>query len=123
MEYRGNRAIYIQIADTICENILTETWKEEQRIPSIREMAVTMEVNPNTVMRAYNYLQEGGIIHNKRGIGYFIMKGAYMTALNLKKDDFIQNELPYIFKTIDILNINFETLQKLYKEYKERRSA
>jgi len=123
MEYRESKAIYIQIADAIGENILMQKWKEEERIPSIREMAVSMEVNPNTVLRAYSYLQEEGVIYNKRGIGYFIKDGAKVKVLQLKKNDFINNELPYIFKIIDILHLDFKTLEKLYREYKQRRSA
>lgn len=123
MEYRESKAIYIQIADAIGENILMQKWKEEERIPSIREMAVSMEVNPNTVLRAYSYLQEEGVIYNKRGIGYFIKDGAKVKVLRLKKNDFINNELPYIFKIIDILHLDFKTLEKLYREYKQRRSA
>ena len=123
MEYRESKAIYIQIADTIGDNILVKEWKEEERIPSIREMAVSMEVNPNTVLRAYSYLQDKGIIYNKRGIGYFIKEGAKAKVLELKKNYFINNELPYIFRIIDILHLDFKTLERLYREYKQRRSA
>ena len=123
MEYRESKAIYIQIADTIGDNILMQKWREEERIPSIREMAVSMEVNPNTVLRAYSYLQDEGVIYNKRGIGYFIKEGAKIKVLQLKKDDFINNELPYIFRIIDILHLDFKSLEKLYREYKERRNA
>ncbi|MCK5673954.1 MAG: GntR family transcriptional regulator, partial [Spirochaetales bacterium] len=72
MQFKDKKAIYIQIADKIADNILSERWKEEERIPSVREMAVNMEVNPNTIARTYTYLQDMQIITNKRGIGYFV---------------------------------------------------
>ena len=72
MEFKEKKSIYVQIADHICENIVKGIWKEGDRIASVREFAVDIEVNPNTVMRAYSYLQDEGIIYNKRGIGYFV---------------------------------------------------
>ena len=72
MEFGDSNAIYLQIADQLSENILLRKWSPGDRIPSVRELAVSVEVNPNTVMRTFNYLQEKGIIYNKRGIGYFV---------------------------------------------------
>ena len=56
MDFEKKQAIYMQIGDHICENILSGRWNEGERLPSTREMAVSMEVNPNTVMRTYTYL-------------------------------------------------------------------
>jgi GntR family transcriptional regulator len=77
MEFGDNNAIYLQIADHFCENILLQKWNPGDRIPSVREMAVSIEVNPNTVMRTFNYLQDKGIIFNKRGIGYFVTEDGF----------------------------------------------
>ena len=68
MEFKASPAIYLQIAEYVCENILLGTWALGDRIVSIRDLAVTMEVNPNTVQRAYDFLQQKEIISNKRGI-------------------------------------------------------
>ena len=114
MEFKERQAIYLQIGDHICENILRKHWKESEKIPSVREMAVSIEVNPNTVMRTYSYLQDRGIIFNKRGIGYFIADNAYEKTLELKKRNFINRELPHLFKTMDLLNITFDDLKELY---------
>ena len=116
MEFKDSKAIYIQIADLICENVLNEQWKEDERIPSIREFAVSIEVNPNTVMRTYSFLQDEGIIYNKRGIGYFLSDKAYEKTLSMRKEEFIKLELPSIFKTLKLLNIDFDDLKKLYQE-------
>lgn len=114
MEFRQNQAIYLQIADIICENILTESWKEGDRISSIRELSVSTEVNPNTAMRSYSYLQELGIIFNQRGIGYFVADRARDIVLELKKNNFINRELPRIFKTMDLIHLSCDDLAKLY---------
>jgi GntR family transcriptional regulator len=123
MEFRQNQPIYLQIADHINERILSETWGEGGRIPSIREMSEAIEVNPNTVMRSYNYLQDLGIIYNQRGIGYFVAEGAYHKTLELKKRSFIRRELPRMFRTMDLLNLTCEDLRSLYREYARDGSA
>jgi len=114
MDFEKKQAIYMQIADYIIEQILGKAWKSGDRIPSIREMAETTAVNPNTITRTYNYLQEQDIIFNKRGIGYFISDDAYVRARKLKKDDFINHFLPQVFKTMDLLNMEFEDLRIYY---------
>ena len=102
MEFKDNQAIYLQIADLFFENILSEKWVPGDRIPSVREMAVTVEVNPNTVMRTFTYLQDKGIIYNKRGIGYFVSDDGFQLTKALKKDDFVSQELPELFKAMDV---------------------
>ena len=116
MEFRQNQAIYLQIADHISERILSGVWKEGERIPSIREMSEGIEVNPNTVMRSYGYLQDLDIIYNQRGIGYFVAADAYRKTLEQKKKSFIRRELPRIFRTMDLLHLTCEDLKILYDE-------
>ena len=117
MQFKDKKAIYIQIADKIADNILSERWKEEERIPSVREMAVDMEVNPNTIARTYGYLQDQQIINNKRGIGYFVASNAKGLAVESKRQDFIKNELPLFFKSLEVLGMDLRTIEPLYKEY------
>ena len=76
MNFKESKAIYLQIADRICDEILLGQFGEEERIPSVREYAAIVEVNANTVMRSFDYLQSQNIIYNKRGIGYFVSTGA-----------------------------------------------
>ena len=72
MEFNSNKAIYLQISDMICDQILSGALAADDRIPSVREYGASVGVNPNTVMRTYEKLTNEGIIYNKRGIGYFI---------------------------------------------------
>lgn len=115
MKFKKNQTIYLQIADFICENIITRKWPEDEKISSVRELAATIEVNPNTVMRTYSHLQEMGVIFNKRGIGYFVSQGAPGKIKNMQKQEFIKEELPEIFKKMQLLQIDFEELEKIYK--------
>ena len=117
MEFKKRRSIYLQIADIILERIIRGIWEEDQRIPSIRETATEMEVNPNTVVRSYNYLQNQGIIQNRRGIGYFITSGAIKKALKIKQEEFIKEKLPDILKEMKLLKISIDDFLKVYNNY------
>jgi len=114
MEFKDNQPIYMQIADYFCENILTKEWKENEKIPSVREIAVQVEVNPNTAIRAYTFLQEQGIIYNKRGIGYFVAEDGNTKALEMRKGEFFRKDVPVFFKTMNLLKLTFSDLQPHY---------
>lgn len=117
MNFHSNKAIYIQIADLICEKILAGTFKEEERIPSVRELAVDLEVNPNTVMRTYEYLQDLDIISNKRGVGFFVNTNSIERVTIYLRKEFMEQKLPNLFKNMKILAININELEKLYLQY------
>lgn len=123
MKFKKNQTIYLQIADFICENILTHKWAEEEKISSVRELAAKIEVNPNTVMRTYSHLQDMGIIFNKRGIGYFVASGAPNKIKDMQKQEFIKQELPEVFKKMQLLQIDFEELEKIFKSIKSNGQA
>ena len=118
MEFRDNKAIYLQIAEFICERILLKQWAVGDKIPSVRELAVQLEVNPNTVARTVEFLQQKDIIFTKRGMGYFVSDEAVEKVLAFKKDDFLQNDLPLFFKNIQLLEIDFEELKGRFDAFK-----
>lgn len=118
MEFKKQQPIYLQIADYICDQILREELKAPDRIPSVRDLAVQVEVNPNTIVRTYEYLEENGIIYKERGLGYFISESGHARALELKKDMFLKDHLPSFFKNLDLLQINWDILENLHREYK-----
>jgi len=122
MEFVQSQSIYMQIADHLCERILSGALKEGERIASVRELAEASEVNPNTVMRAYSYLQELGIIRNQRGIGYFVEPEARGKTLELKKSNFIQRELPKVFRTLDLLQMSCADFRRLYEHQTRKES-
>ena len=69
MDFNQNKPIYLQIADSICEKILSGEYLPQERILSVRELGISLGVNPNTIARVYEHLQGMEIIYNKRGIG------------------------------------------------------
>jgi GntR family transcriptional regulator len=119
MQFLTNQAIYLQIADFICEKILQNEWPPQQKIPSIRELAVQIEVNPNTVAKTYSYLESMGIIAKERGIGYFVDTHAQKNILKIKRELFYQQELPLFLKKMALLKISFKELQSLINKLKK----
>ena len=117
MNFKENKAIYLQIADRICDEILLGHYKEEERIPSIREYAAIVEVNANTTMRSFEYLQSQNIIFNKRGIGYFVSAGATKLILSLRRETFLKEEVEYFFKQLCTLDISIDEIEVMYKKY------
>ena len=110
MEFSEPKRIYQQIADQIRERILRGEWKAGQRIPSIRELAVELGVNPNTVTRSYQKLLERELITNQRGRGYFVGEDAAGRALKEMKDEFMREEVPRILRTMKLLDIGLDEL-------------
>jgi GntR family transcriptional regulator len=117
MNFQQTRSIYMQIAEYMGDKILAGEWPEEERIPSIRETAVTLEVNANTVVRAYELLEAQAVIYNQRGIGFFTTKGAVKTLLKTKKAELIKAELPQVFKKLQQLELSPDELKEAYEKF------
>ncbi|MBB6478922.1 GntR family transcriptional regulator [Spirochaeta isovalerica] len=117
MEFNKNQPIYLQIAEYVSENILTSKWKEGDRILSVRELSMKLQVNPNTVMRTYNHLQSEEVLYNQRGIGYFISEGSTDKIRKIKKDHYVKVDLPDVFRTGRLLGITPDELSDLYNTY------
>ena len=110
MEYNEHKPIYLQNVDLMQEKILQGDWREEERIPSVREMGAMVGVNPNTIVRSYQLLESQEIIYNKRGLGYFVKDGAVARIKDNVKNEFIANELPQFKAKVEMLGITKEEL-------------
>lgn len=117
MQFDSNQAIYLQIAEEICAYIVTAKWAQEDRIPSVRELSVQLEVNPNTVLRSYDMLQSEGIIYNKRGIGHFVSPNGIEKAKVYLRTKFTQQDMPQFFKQMTLLGISMQELEKFYQTF------
>ncbi|MDB5116035.1 MAG: GntR family transcriptional regulator [Mucilaginibacter sp.] len=120
MNFKDKEAIYLQIADYVSEHITLGKWLPEEKVPSVRELAVKLQVNPNTVMRTYEYLQQHGIIFNKRGLGLFVTADAVAKIKSIRKERFLQQELPDFFTSIYLLDIELDEVLELYKQFKTK---
>ena len=118
MTFTNDKAIYIQMADRLCDEILADKYKDDDRIPSVREYAVLLEVNANTAVKAYDELARANIIYNKRGLGYFVTKGAKKQILKERKKEFMKERLPEFFRQMQLLDISIDDVAEAYKEIK-----
>jgi DNA-binding transcriptional regulator YhcF (GntR family) len=112
MQFQEGKSIFLQIADTITEKVVSGEFPPGEKIPSVRELAATMGVNPNTVMRTYSELQAMNIIENQRGIGYFVNPDAKSIILREKKAEFFHKVLPEFLKQAALVGISSEELKR-----------
>ncbi|MBK9717868.1 MAG: GntR family transcriptional regulator [Saprospiraceae bacterium] len=114
MDFRKHQPIYMQIAEVLLEDILKKRVVDGDRIPSVREMATTVQVNPNTVQRTYQWLQDEEIIFQKRGIGFFLCEQSFEKTLQIKKNEFVREVLPETIRQMKMLGITEAEWQALY---------
>lgn len=115
MEFKNTKGIFLQIADSISEKVIEGKYPPGEKIPSVRDLASEMGVNPNTVMRTYSELQNRGIIDNKRGIGYYVSDEAVNIIRQWKRKEFFETDLPVIARQVRILNITLEELKPYFE--------
>ena len=117
MDFRDKQAIYLQIAEYVSEQVLLGRWGVGDKISSVRELAAELEVNPNTVMRTYEFLNQQGVIANKRGIGYFPADDAMDKIRAFRREQFLANDLPQFFKNLTLLGIDLREIEMRYDEF------
>ena len=108
MQFNEEKPIWRQIYELIAMRILSGEWPEEERIVSVREMAATVGVNPNTVMRSYERLEADGIIFNRRGIGFFVASGAKDHIKQLERKKFMDEELPKLRERLGHIGLTID---------------
>ena len=111
--------LFEQIQSKVKELILKNALRDGDKLPSVRELACMITVNPNTISKAYGKLEEDGIIQTVQGKGTFVKNGA---NLFVRQDGIfsIQRELRKILNSAFMLNLTLEEIIKMEKEiYKD----
>ena len=116
MTFSNDKPIYLQMADRLCDEILAGRYQDDDRIPSVREYSVLLEVNTNTAVKAYDELARANIIYNKRGLGYFVTKGAKKQILKERKKVFMKERLPELFRQMALLDISIDDVTEAYRD-------
>lgn len=88
ISYRDSRPIYEQIKDAFMQQILSGIMEPDSKMPSVRELASQLAINPNTIQRAYRELEQEGYIYSVRGRGSFVADSADAKAT--RKDELFQ---------------------------------
>lgn len=106
MEFSSNKPIYRQIADYAFARILGGEWQQGARVPSVRELAVTLAVNNNTVLKAMDFLQDQGVIYPRRGMGFYLADDARERVTATRRREFFADTLPAMFAEMEMLGIS-----------------
>ena len=115
MIYQNERAIYVRIAERICDDILSGKYAEEERVPSVRELAVEYEVNTNTALRAFDILQRDGILAQQRGIGMLVERGARRRIRAARRKAFLEQDMPDFFRRLRLLGMTIDDVVEAWQ--------
>lgn len=111
MKFESNLPIYIQIVDYIKRQIITGSLKEGEKLPSVREIATELKVNPNTVQRSYQELERENLVFTQRGMGTFVnedkkvIKELKKNLANNVINNFINDMKAIGFSSADIIEL------------------
>ncbi len=122
IEFKNNKGIFQQIADNLCERILSGEFKPGDKVPSVRELAALLGVNHNTIMRTFIELQHANIVENRRGIGYYVTTTAPEMIQQQRREEFFKSELPAFIQQVKLLNISHQDLQPLFDQLNENQN-
>lgn len=115
MQFKENETIYSQIEKYVKRQIFTGVYDAGGRLPAIREFAVEMKVNPNTIVKVYDILESQGIVISERTNGKFVTDDKELIIR--VKAEFIANEVKDFIKSIKGLADNEAEIIKYIKEY------
>jgi len=77
LDSRDARPLYLQIIDEVHRALVVGTLRPEDALPSVRDLASQLVVNPRTVLQAYQELERDGVVYVRRGQGTFVSPGAH----------------------------------------------
>lgn len=105
---------FIQIADLVADRILAGEYQAGMRIPSVREMSMELEVNPQTVVRGYERLTRIGAIYTQRGLGFFVSQQALEILRKLRTERLYGELLPALKKELELLQLSPEVVEQYF---------
>ncbi|MBQ0025834.1 MAG: GntR family transcriptional regulator [Lachnospiraceae bacterium] len=119
LNYRDSRPIHMQITEGIKRLIISGALSADEKLPSVRSLAVDLSINPNTIQRAYSELERDGYIYCVAGKGNFVSKDPGEAAAHVAqlKEELAEKirELKYLGAEKDEL---LTAVEKIYKEEK-----
>lgn len=110
--------IFIQISKAIEDEILTDSIKEDEQVPSTTELSRLYNINPATVLKGMNILVDKNILYKKRGLGMFVNSGAKNTIKLLRKESFKNKFIKNLIEEANKLDIDKDELLEMIKQYK-----
>ncbi|HHL32303.1 MAG TPA: GntR family transcriptional regulator [Oceanospirillales bacterium] len=109
-QWNDKEPIYLQLKDHVRNMILVGDLKENEALPSVRQVALEYKLNPITVSKAWQYLVEEDLVEKKRGLGMFVKEHAQKKLLASDQERFMNTEWPQIKTRIINLKLDVEIL-------------
>lgn len=119
LDLNSDKSIYLQIAEIVENQILTESLKPGDQAPSTNEFAKVYEINPATARKGLNILVDEGVLFKKRGLGMFVEEDARRKILKKRQTMFLNEKLPEIFEEAKRLEISKTDLIKYIDQREE----
>ena len=113
------KSIYLQIAEMIETDILSDILLEEERVPSTNELAKLYAINPATAAKGVNILVDEGVLYKKRGIGMFVSAGAKEAILSRRKNEFYDNYVKKLLEEAASIGLGKEEVIQLIQSGNE----
>ena len=114
-DWHNNAPIYRQLKDRIVGMVLDGLLKPGDALPSVRQIAADFQLNPITVMRAYQELADATLVEKRRGIGMYVTDGAREKLLISERERFLNEEWPLLLERIQRLGMNLKELMQAAK--------
>lgn len=111
-DWTEDQPIYRQLKDKVVTAIMEGALAEGEALPSVRSIAVDLQINPLTASKAYQELVMDGLVEKKRGLGMFVIEGAREKLLEAERARFLEEEWPRVVDTINRLGFKADELLK-----------
>lgn len=110
------KPIFIQLTEWVEDQIINDTFKGDEQIPSTNQFALEFSINPATANKGFNILVESGVIYKKRGIGMFVCPGAKEIIRKKRTDNFTNEYLNNLISEANKLKITKNELISLINQ-------
>ena len=115
-QWDADTPIYLQLYQQVIQRILDGHITEGDALPSVRNVASEYQLNPVTISKAYQMLQDEAIVEKQRGKGLFVKSGVADTILTREREQFLSKEWTMILKQITRLKLSVNDLLAHNKE-------
>ncbi len=117
IDYKDSRSLHEQIEDGIKTLIINKVIAEDEQLPSVRELSISLTVNPNTVQKAYKQLESDGFIYSIKGRGNFV--APVSCAKDSQKIKELYENFETVVKELMYLGENWDSIDEIIDKIKE----
>ncbi len=113
IDNNSSKALYEQIYDELTRLILSKALKPDEKLPSVRELAAMIKINPNTIQKAYKSLEENNYIYTVKGVGNFVKDSIELRSIHIRN---MEEKLSEAIRALKELGLNDEYIIDLVRK-------